>query len=331
MHRRICPLMGRRSVMSGALTLATAALAATRGAADTYPSKPITLIVPFPAGSVADSITRQFARYLSTSLKVSVVVDNKAGAGGMVGASAVARAAPDGYTLLTTTNTTHSAVEALFKSVPYDPIKDFTHLARLARVVTVVVVKADSRLRTIEDVVRSAKAEPGKIEYGHGNSSGQVMGETLKNANGLDIVRVSYRGVPQVLNDLVSGQISMAVVDLPSALPLLRAGTIRALAVSTNARNGTLPDVPTLAETVVPGYDLTPWFGIAGPAGLPANVTDTLGKVLTSFVEQPDVAKKFAELSVDIVWVSPRDIGPFVVEERRKWIGAVGASGIQPE
>jgi len=325
--------LGRRGVVAGSLATAAAAtaLGGSPAAANTYPGKPITLVVPFPAGSVADSISRQFAQYLSTSLKVSVVVDNKAGAGGMLGASVVARAAPDGYTLLTTTNTTHSAVESLFKSVPYDPIKDFTHLARLARVVTVVVVKADSRLRTIQDLVRVAKAEPGKIEYGHGNSSGQVMGETLKNANGLDIVRVSYRGVPQVLNDLVSGQISLAVVDLPSALPLLRAGTIRALAVSTNTRSGALPDVPTLNETVVPGYDLTPWFGIAGPAGLPSAVTDTLGKVLTSFVEQPDVAKKFADLSVDIVWVSPKDMGPFVVEERRKWMGAVTAAGIQPE
>ncbi|MBI2741240.1 MAG: tripartite tricarboxylate transporter substrate binding protein [Rhodospirillales bacterium] len=329
MSRRFCPLLGRRAVMGS--SLAMAAVAANRAMADAYPSKPITLVVPFPAGSVADSISRQFAQYLSSSLKVSVVVDNKAGAGGMLGASVVARAAPDGYTLLTTTNTTHSAVEALFKSVPYDPIKDFTHLARLARVVTVVVVKADSRLRTIQDLVRIAKAEPGKIEYGHGNSSGQVMGETLKNANGLDIVRVSYRGVPQVLNDLVSGQIALAVVDLPSALPLLRAGTIRALAVSTNVRSSTLPEVPTLNETVVPGYDLTPWFGIAGPAGLPAAVIDALGKMLTGFVEQPDVAKRFAELSVDIVWVSPKDIGPFVVEERRKWMGAVSAAGIQPE
>jgi putative tricarboxylic transport membrane protein len=318
----------RMFLCSGA---AAFAFAPSVRAAQSYPTRAITIVVPFPAGSVSDSITRQFGHHLSSSASVSVVIENKPGAGGMLGAASVARALPDGYTLVTTTNTTHSAVQALFKKVTYDPVGDFTHLAAVARVLTIVCVKSDSPFKSIEDLVRFAKDNPGKVEYGHGNSSGQVLAETLKSTNALDIVRISYRGVPQVLTDLLGGQIKLGVVDLPTALPLIQAGVVRALAVSTATRSVILPEIPSLNETVIPGYDLTPWFGFAGPAGLPKEVTDALGSSLRVFVDNSNIRKKLLELAVEASWVAPDEIGRFVPDQRQKWMRFVKAAGIEPE
>ncbi|MGM4903421.1 Bug family tripartite tricarboxylate transporter substrate binding protein [Tardiphaga sp. 866_E4_N2_1] len=296
-----------------------------------YPTKPINIVVPFPAGSVADAIARQFGQFLSSRTNGTAIIENKAGAGGMIGTAAVARAAPDGYVLVATTNTTHSAVEALFKKVAYDPVTDFSHIAAVARVPTVVCVKADSSFQSIEAVVRFAKDNPGKIEYGHGNSSGQILGETLKTANNINIVRVSYRGVPQVLTDVLGDQIKVAIIDLASALPLINSGALRCLAVSTAAPSPLLPDVPSLNDTVIPGYDLTPWFGFAGPAGLLTEVTATLGSRLEAFANDVEVRKRMSDLSVDIRWVAPGQINEFVRDERDKWLRSVRAAGISPE
>jgi len=222
------------------------ALVAAPATAQHYPARQVTIVVPFGPGSATDSTARVIAQNLQESLGQPFVIENKAGGGGLIAASSVARAAPDGYTLLVTTNTTHSAAQGLFKNVPYDPIKDFTPVARIGSFPTFIAVNIDLPVGTIGELVAYAKQNPGKLVYGHGNSTGQIVGEALKHRTGANIVRVSYRSNPPAVTDLIGGHIGMMVPDFGLGLPQVRAQKIRALAVPTRERNSQLPDVPTL-------------------------------------------------------------------------------------
>ncbi len=319
---------GAKAISAGVLTLAFAAHGAR---ADTYPSRPITIVTPFAAGSVTDATARVMAKYLSEALKQTVIVQNKAGAGGMIAAEAVARAAPDGYTLLLTTNSTHSAAPGLFKHVPYDPIKDFTPIARIGSFPSVITANNQAPFKTIQELVAYAKANPNKVSYGYGNSTGEVTGETLKHRTGIQMVRVPYRSVPPGIVDLVAGQIQVLVPDMNTALPQIKADRMRPLAVLTAKRSALLPDVPTLSETVMPGFDLLAWAGIFGPANLPADVVNKIAPQIHAALQTTEIKERFAKSGIEIYWSGPPAFKVFVADELKKWTGMIKESGIEPQ
>jgi putative tricarboxylic transport membrane protein len=315
----------------GFAVLAAVVLSATSAVAQTYPSRPVTIITPFAAGSVTDSTARTIAQHLQDTLGQPFIVENRAGAGGLLAANAVARANPDGYTLLITTNSTHSAAPGLFKSVPYDPIKDFTPVARIGSFPSLIAVHPSLPVKSMQDFVAYAKANPGKLSYAHGNSTGHITGEALKRRTGIDVVRVAYRSNPAAMTDLIAGHIPAMIPDFGVALPQLKAQTIRPLAVLTRERSATLPDLPTLHETVMPNYDLLAWAGLFGPAGLPPPIADRLAGELATLLSRPDVKERFINVGVEVFHSGPKEFDAYVKSELVKWTTLIREVGIEPE
>jgi tripartite-type tricarboxylate transporter receptor subunit TctC len=299
--------------------------------AENYPSRTVIFVVPFSAGSITDTVARWIANDLQHTLNGTFIVENKPGAQGLVAGNYVARAAPDGYTLFFTTNTTQSAAPGLFKKVPYDPIKDFVPIARVAGFPSFIAVNPSSKIKSIAELVAYAKANPGKLSAGYGNSSGRVAIETFKKRLGLDIASVPYRGNPAAINDLIGGHTFIAVPDFGTGMPQVLANTIRPLAVLTNERNDALPDVPTLSETVMPGFDLLAWAGIFGPAGTPPEVVNTLAKAVERSVTKPEFKKQFSALGIDVFWAGPEQFDKYERSELVKWTGMIKEAGIEPE
>jgi tripartite-type tricarboxylate transporter receptor subunit TctC len=299
--------------------------------AQTWPARTVTIITPFAAGSVTDATARIIAQVLQEAFGRTFVVENKAGAGGLIAAQAVARAEPDGYTLLLTTNSTHSAAPALFKKVPYDPIKDFTPIARIGSFPSVVVVNPALKVNSIQELVAYAKANPGKLSYGHGNSTGYIAGESIKHQAGLDIVRVSYRSNPAAVTDLIAGHIPMMIPDLNNALPQIAEKNMRPLAVLTKTRSASLPDVPTLDESVIPGFDLMAWAGLFGPANMPPEVVEKLAGAIGAALAKPDILEKFKSSGIEPYWGDTAEFKTYVAGELVKWTSVIKAAGIEPE
>jgi tripartite-type tricarboxylate transporter receptor subunit TctC len=330
-NKDVYPLkVSRRIAVAGAICCALAAIA-TPVAADTWPTRAVTIITPFAAGSVTDATARIIAQLLQEKLGKPFVVENKAGAGGLIAAQSVARAEPDGYTLLLTTNSTHSAAPALFKSVPYDPTKDFTPVARIGSFPSVVVVNPQLKINSIQELVAYAKANPGKLSYGHGNSTGYVAGEAIKHQAGIDIVRVGYRSNPAAVTDLIAGHIPMMIPDLNNALPQIAEKAMRPLAVLTKTRSASLPDVPTLDETVIPGFDLLAWAGLFGPANMPPEIVKTLADALKETLARPDIQEKMKNSGIEPYWGDTDEFKAYVASELVKWTGVIKSAGIQPE
>jgi putative tricarboxylic transport membrane protein len=312
------------------MALAIVALT-TQATAQTYPSRPVTIITPFAAGSVTDATARSIAAYLQEALGQPFVVENRAGAGGMLAASAVAKAAPDGHTLLITTNSTHSAAPGLFKTVPYDPIRDFTPVARIGSFPSLIAVNPKQPITSMQELVAQAKASPGKLAIAHGNSTGHITIEALKQRAKIDIARVPYRSNPAAMADLVAGHIALMVPDFGTGLPQLKAHKIRALAVLTKDRSVTLPDVPTLHETVMPSYDLLAWAGLFAPAGLPAPIAERLSAELQKMLSKPEVKERLLNTGVEVFYTGPKEFDAYVKSELAKWTGLIKEVGIQPE
>ena len=254
------------------LACAMSNLVSAAWAQDKWPSRRVTIVVPFAAGSNTDACARLLAELLRDIYDQPFVIENRGGAGGTLGANAVAKSAPDGYTLLMAGNTSLSAAPALFKTVPYDPIKDFTAVARVGRFSSVLVATTQHPFRTIQEFVTYAKANPGKLSYGHGNSTGFIVGEAMKKRMGIDMARVPYTATPAAITDLLGGRTQMVVSDLLSGVPQIQAGKLVALATIFRERSSLLPEVPTLHETVMPGFEVLPWLGLFGPAGMPAGI-----------------------------------------------------------
>jgi tripartite-type tricarboxylate transporter receptor subunit TctC len=315
----------------GLTVLGAIALPVEHASAQTYPSRPVTIITPFAAGSVTDATARAIAQHLQEALGQSFVVENRAGAGGLLAANAVARAAPDGHTLLITTNTTHSAAPGLFKSVPYDPIKDFTPVARIGSFPSLIAVHPGQPIRSMPELVSYAKANPGKLSYAHGNSTGHITGEALKRRTGIDVVRVAYRSNPAAMTDLIAGHIPTMIPDFGVALPQVKAQTIRPLAVLTRERSATLPDLPTLHETVMPNYDLLAWAGLFAPAGLPAPIATRLSGELEKMLARPETKERFLNTGVEVFFSGPKEFEDYVKSELAKWTGLIKEVGIEPE
>ena len=296
-----------------------------------YPDKPVTFVVPFAAGSATDQLARAVGQSLTEQTKQAVVVDNKAGASGQIAAQQVAKAAPDGYTVLITTNTTHAANEHLYKKLSYDPVKDFVPVTGLGKGGQVLVVRADSPYKSVADVLAKAKRDPGKLSFGSGSSSSRVAGEMFKQLSHTDILHVPYKSNPNAITDLLGGQIDMMITDTSTGMPQIKAGKLRALGVSTIRRMPMLADVPTIDEAGVKGYDMGYWFAAYVPAGTPAPVVARLNELLVQAMKSGPT-KQFFETSGGEPWTTTSDeLAKFQAAETGKWGRVIKAAGIEAE
>lgn len=327
----------RRKTRRLALALAIAAVgfstvfAMPSVAADRYPARPITIIAPFAPGTGTDAITRLIADHLQRAFGSPVVVDNKPGAGGTIGSAAAARAQPNGYTLLLASNTTHAVVKSLYSHVPYDPERDFTPVARVAGYGSMLVVNLGLPVATPAEFVAYAKSNPGKVRYGYGNSTGLISGETLKQALGIDIIAVPYRSNPPALTDVLNGSIEAMIVDLASGMPQVRAGKIRPIAVVASRRSSVLPELPTLSETVVPGFNVRAWGGVVAPAGTPREIVTLLSEELRKFTDRPDIKEKLQAMGFEAFYAGAEEFSAFMKSEAVRWTQMAKAAGIKPE
>jgi tripartite-type tricarboxylate transporter receptor subunit TctC len=315
----------RRSVLivCGALMLGGSAMA------QTYPSRPVKIVVPFPAGGSNDIVARVLAQKLTERNGQSFFVENRGGAGGNIGAEAVASSEPDGYTLLLTAPPPLTINAALYKDMRYDPSGAFAPVALIASVPIVLAVHPSLGINSVQELIARAKAKPGTVFFGSsGNgSTNHLAGELLKSMTGIDIVHVPYKGAAPAMNDLVAGHIPMMFDNIPAVLPQVRAKTINAIAVAGNRRASALPDVPTVAESGVPGFDASAWFGLVAPAKTPAPILAKLESDVETVLKMPDVQKRFDELGAEPGAVSGTDFGKFLANETTKWTKIIRESG----
>jgi tripartite-type tricarboxylate transporter receptor subunit TctC len=323
--------MTRITRRHGLAALIAAALAPAAFAQTRYPEKPVTFIVPFAAGSATDQLARALGQSVTEQTKQAVIVDNKAGASGMLAAQAAAKAAPDGYTVLITTNTTHAANEHLYKKLSYDPVKDFAPVTGLGKGGQVLVVKTDAPYKTVADLLAKARKDPGKLSFGSGSSSSRVAGEMFKQLSHTDILHVPYKSNPNAITDLLGGQIDLMITDTATGLPQIKGGKLRALGVSTTKRIPLLPEVPTIDEAGVKGYDMGYWFAAYVPANTPAPVVARLRELLIAGTKATP-AKSFFEGAGAEPWTTtPDELAKFQAAEATKWGKVIKAAGIDPE
>jgi tripartite-type tricarboxylate transporter receptor subunit TctC len=296
-----------------------------------YPNRPITLVVPFAAGSGIDPTARIIGEELGRALKQPVVIDFKPGANGAIAAGAVARAAPDGYTVFMTTVSTHSANPNLLKSIPYDPVRDFAAVSRIGNLPFMLVVDPRIPATSVAEFITHAKANPGRLSYASTNSIGLVAGATFNRIAGLDLVHVPYRSSPQAINDVMSGRLAMMFVDFALGSPQAQAGNVRALAVTTKERSALLPEVPSLAEAGLPAFDLIPWNAVFVPAATPKAVVARLNAELRRIIADPKVKERLAAIGFDAFSSSSEDLDAFVRQDLANWARWVKDAGIEPE
>lgn len=318
-------MMDRRALLAGSAAMGVAS------AARAYPVRPVTLVVPFAAGSGTDTVARIVAQQLGTRLGQSVVVENRAGANGSVAATFVARSEPDGHTLFMTTNTSHSANPSLLKSIPYDPVADFTPVARMGNLPFLLVIDPKIPATSVKELVAHARANPGKLTYASGNSTGIVAGATFARRAGIDVLHVPYRSTPPAITDIIGGRISMMFVDITASLTQVNAGALRALAVTTAERSKLLPDLPSMQEAGVPEFDITSWNGVFGPSKLPAEVVQRLNRELSAIATDPELVKKFAEIGFDAFAQTPAELDAFVRAQLVTWARMIRDAGIEPQ
>ena len=300
-------------------------------AADQYPSRPVSMVVAFGPGTFTDVITRLIAEHLQRAFGAPFIVENKPGAGGTIGSSSVARAQPNGLTLLTATNGTISVVKSLYSNVPYDPDRDFAPVARVARMSSMVVVNTSLPFNTPGELVAYARKNPGKLRYGYGNSTGVIAGETLKQALGIDLTAVAYRGNPQALIDVMNGNIEGMIVDLQSGALQIKANKVKPIATVGPKRSSLFPDVPTLDETVIPGFASGGWTGILAPAGTPRDIVALLGEEIRKFTMRADIREKMLAALVEVDYAGPDEFATFLKSESTRWTAMATAAKIKPE
>ena len=318
-------ILHRLTIAAGLVLLGTAANA------QSYPSKPITVIVPFGPGSATDTIARLVSQNLATALNASIIIENKVGANGAIAASYVARSAPDGTTLLMATNSPLSAAPTLNKTINYDPVKDFAPLSRIGSYIFILVVHPDVPAQSLQELIAYAKANPNKLSFASGNGSGVVAGETFKSWAGLDIVHVPYRSAPPAINDLLAGRVSMMFTDITVGMPHVKANSLRALATTRLVRSTILPDLPTLDEAGVKGFDMDSWAGLFAPAGTPRDVVMKLNTELRKIIDNPEIKTKIALLGFEAFSSSPEELATHVDVQLVKWTKMIKDAGIQPE
>jgi tripartite-type tricarboxylate transporter receptor subunit TctC len=296
-----------------------------------YPSKPITIVVPFGPGSATDTITRVIGQHLSVAFKQTVVVENRPGANGALAALFVVRSAPDGYTLFMSTNSPHSAVPFLMKNVVYDPVKDFAAITRMGSYTLMLCIHPSIPAKSVKELIEYAKANPGKLSFASGNTSGVVAGETLKHWAEIDMLHVPYKSAPPALNDVLAGRVSMMFTDLTTGLPHVKAGTLRALAVTRLKRSTLIPELPTMDEAGVTGFDMDSWAGIFVPAHTPQDIVALLNTELRKIIDSPDVKSKLGNVGFEAFSSSPKELDDFVKVQLGKWGKMIKDAGIEPE
>jgi tripartite-type tricarboxylate transporter receptor subunit TctC len=315
------------------IALAAAAMAVSSSLlrAENYPSKPITLINVFGPGSASDTICRVLAQPLGAALKESVIVEDRTGASGALAALYVARAAPDGYTLLMATNSPLSAVPFLMKNVSYDPVKDFTPITRVGSFTLMLVVNPSVPAKTVKELIEYAKSNPGKLSFASANTSGIVAGETLKHWAEIDMLHVPYKSTPPALQDVLAGRISMMFVDLTSGLPHVKSGALRALAVTRLHRSSLFSELPTLDEAGVTGFDMDSWAGIVAPAHTPPAIVAQLNTELRKIIDSPEIKSTLGKVGFEAFSSPAPEFGDFIKAQLDRWGTMVKDAGIQPE
>jgi tripartite-type tricarboxylate transporter receptor subunit TctC len=319
--------MGLKALAAAAITAAGMGTAL----ADNYPNKAITMVVPFSAGGTTDILARIVGQALGQELGESIIIENKPGAGGNIGAQQAARAKADGYTVFMGTVGTHAINQALYKKLPYDPAKDFVPLSRVATVPNLLVAHPSRPYKTVQEMIAYAKAHPGDVTYGSPGSgaSPHVSGALFQSLTGAEITHVPYKGSAPAISDLLGNQIAVMFDNMPSAIQHVRSGKLRPIAVTTAKRSPELPDVPTIAEAGVPGYEATSWFGLWAVAGTPAPVLDKLHTALSKVLKDPAVIKKINEQGGEITIDTPAQFDAFIKTEAAKWGKVVKDSGAE--
>jgi tripartite-type tricarboxylate transporter receptor subunit TctC len=307
------------------------ALCGTAAHAQGYPSKPITIILPFGPGSATDTITRLISQSLARALNAKVLVENKAGMNGAIAGTYVARSIPDGYTLLMGTNSPLSAAPSLNKVMSYNPITDFAPLSRVGSYIIVLAIHPSVPARSLQDLIAHAKANPGKLTFASGNASGVVAGATFKSWAGIDIVHAPYRSTPPAMNDLLVGRVSMMFTDVTVGLAQVKANRLRALATTRLERSKILPDLPTLNEAGVTGFDMDSWAGLFAPAGTPREIIVKLNTELRKIIDNPETKAKIAALGFEAFSSSPEELDTHVKVQLEKWTKMIKDAGIRPE
>ena len=297
-----------------------------------WPTKqPIKFIVVYPPGGASDVTARLIGAKLGEVLGTTVIIENKPGANGILGAEQVKSAPADGYTLLVTTNTTQAANLSLYRKLSYDPVKDFTPIGKIGVTGFILMVKPEFPATTLREFIAWGKANPGKLNYGHGSSGSLVSGALLSQMAGIDAQGVAYKGIPPALTDLIGGNLQFAFADVGNAVAQMTGGKLRGLGVTTGRRAGRAPNVPTIAEAGVPGYEVEAWFGLMAPANLPAGVQPKLSSTLLDVLGKPAVREKIAGAGVDVDAQDSAALARTIDAEIRRWAKWVKDAGIQPE
>lgn len=320
-------LSRRQTLALGTAALVAPSVARAQGA---YPSKPIRIVVPFAAGSATDLTARGLGAKLTELTKQSVIIDNKPGAGGQLGAQTVATAPADGYTLLMGTNSTNAANVSLYKKLSYDPAKDFAPIARVVVGVNVLVVNPSVPAKTTAELIAYAKANPGKLNYAEASSSQRLSAEQFNQLAGVKIERVPYKSSPEAVRDLIAGQVQVMFPDLPQGLTQIRADKVRGLGVTGAKRTKIAPDLPAIAETV-PGYELTYWLAVFAPAATPAPIQKALHDLIVEAMKDEKTGQTMTQGRMEVAVLGLAPFAEFVKAETAKWAKMIKDAGIQPE
>jgi tripartite-type tricarboxylate transporter receptor subunit TctC len=315
------------------LLLAWTLVLAAGSALAQYPTKPVRIIVPYPPGGTTDILARLVAKGLTDKFGQTFVVENRPGASGAIGSQAVAKSPPDGYTLVMGTISSHGINSALYKALPYDAVKDFAPVTNVASTPNVITVNPGVPAKTLNELLALAREKPGKLNFGSTSQGGSphMSAELLKMMAHVDLVHVPYKGAGPMLADLIGGQIQIGFDNLPSSMSHIKSGKVRAIAVTTAKRWPGAPEIPTVAESGVPGYEVSGWFGLLAPAGTPKPVIDALYRAIADILKQPDVAKQLLELGAEPAANGPDAFGRQIADEVEKWKKVVAATGVKAE
>jgi tripartite-type tricarboxylate transporter receptor subunit TctC len=319
----------RRRLLLSTLACCAAALAAAPGFAQSFPSKPLKLVVPFPPGGSLDNVGRLLAQKLSETWGQQVIVENRPGAGGNVGADAVAKSPPDGYTVVMGALSTHAVNPSLYPKMPYDAVKDFAPISLVAITPNVLIVNAATPVQSVRDMIAYAKANPGKVNFGSGSngSAGHLAGELFKIETGTDIAHIPYKGGAPALQALLAGDTQFMFDNLANAMAQVKGGKVRAIAVTTAQRSKLAPELPTMAESGMPGFDISTWFGLLAPAGTPPEVVAKWNADVVKALNAPDVREKMLAQGAEPSPTTPVEFAAFIARERDKYAKIVKASG----
>ena len=317
--------MGKKFIIPALL-----ALAAGLAHAQTWPAKPVKLVVPYGPGSSPDSVGRIVAQEMQAALGQPVIVANIAGALANVGTAEVARAAPDGYTILLTTNTPHAANVALFKSLPFDPVRDFAPIVRLITTSMVLLVRSDFPASNLQEFIARARAKPGGLTAGYGSAATIVSIAKLRTAAGFKTLDVAYKSVPNAITDVLGGQVDFTLGDFAVSMPQIHGGKMKGLGVTSPQRTPLAPELPAIAETF-PGYETRIWYGLVAPANTPGPVIARVHDAVSASLAKPEVKSRLGSLGLEPAPMAPEEFGAFIRQEIAKWTREIRAAGIEPE